>query len=168
MKDPKYPKILYKGYRIPNLKDNTYYDVIRNGITLKYKIFDLKTRTYTEKTLKNFHFVETRDMRNSSPCYIYSLVYGIPKMVTRKGEKYVPDYDFITVGCKGLNFQPEKIITEISIENYGRYRIWEPGRTPVGYKFNYIKDCLFHPEEVLRFDRDAATLFRVVKRNPVK
>lgn len=34
MKDPKYPMILYKGYRIPNLKDNTYYDVIRNGITL--------------------------------------------------------------------------------------------------------------------------------------
>lgn len=167
MKDPKYPTICHKGIRIKNVKDSTYYDVIRNGITLKYKVFDLKTRTYTDKVLRNFHFVETRDMRNLYPCDIYSLVYGVPKFVTRNGEKYIPDHNFLTVGCKGLTFNPTEIITEISIENYGRYRIWEPGLTPVGYKFNYIKDCLFHPEEIVRFDRDAATLFRVVKRNPI-
>lgn len=168
---PKKPS-LRKGDNIhTNLDNSIYRSVILQNITATYTVIDIKTKKKTKHKLQYIHLVEPRDYRkiNKDPLYIYTLLYGVTKLIKRKGETYVGDWLTILIGCRGgENFDRERMISELSIDNYGKYIFWEFGKSDPTQRFKNLRKFTFHPEEVARFNKDMEKLFRVVKRNPVR
>jgi len=152
-----------------NIDNSKYRNIMLSNITASYTVFNIKKKEFTKHKIQYIHEVEPRDFRlgNHDPLYIYTLLYGVTKIIKKKDERYIDDICWINIGCKGgEDFNRDFFISELSIDNYGKYIFWELDKTNSQH-FKYIKNFVFHPEEVARFNKDMATLFRVVKKNPI-
>lgn len=165
IKPPYRPK---NGMCCPNVDSVQDGDIIKDNITLEYTLLDVQSGTVTKSKLNHFHDIEVRDFRKGckDPCHTYTLVYGATRLIKRKGEQYVDDFCWLSVGCKGSDYKPTAVVLEAHIKNYGRYNFWETGVTDQAQQHRFVKGCKFNPEEMVRFNKDMATLFRVLKKNP--
>ena len=166
---PSKPALVTKdGWSHMNVESSSYCNIMLRNITATYTVFDLATKISTIRRINHVHLIEPRDFRKAlqDPTHTYSILYGVTKLIKRKGEKYLDDICFISVGGKGASYGYDRLITSLEIDNYGKYVFWEVGVDNTDQPFKYLKNCRFHPEEVTRFNKDMATLFRVVARNP--
>lgn len=166
---PSKPALVTKdGYSHMNVESSSSCNIILNNIVAKYAVLDLATKKSSTHRIHHVYGIETRDFRKAlnDPAHTYSFLYGITRLIKRKGEKYMDDVCFISVGGKGVSYKYNRLITSLEIANYGKYVFWDVGVENPGQPFQHLKHCRFHPEEVTRFNKDMATLFRVVARNP--
>jgi len=142
-------------------------NIIRTGITLNCTILDLKTGKSRIKKMKYFLGIEPRDFRKgcNDPYRIYTIVHGFDSLIRRNGELYYGDLYWFSLGCKGTDHEHQWLVTRASVENYGNYIFWEPGVSDPEQHFKFKRKCKFNPEEVVRFNKDMAALFRVAKKN---
>jgi len=150
-----------------NIESSYYCKAIRARIKAHYTVVDLKTKKPSVHTLDYVHEVEPREFRKglTDPTHTYTILYGM-NLFKWKGERYIDDVSWISVGCKGLDYEYERMVTEVTIDNVGHYQFWEVGVPDTEHAFRHIKKCKFHPEEVERFNKDMKSLLAIARRNP--